>query len=90
MTDRDTHFAGFSESHYLELSDLFAEMYACQITNDHSGEDQARYTIQTLMAQRAYDLAYHTMANVTQGMAAENEHRPDLARNMRYIPDLTQ
>jgi hypothetical protein len=85
---RDTKFLGFAESHYLELSDLFAEMYACQITNDHSGEDQARHNIHDLLAQRAFDLVYHTLSHTTQAMAAECEHRPAIKECTDSIPDL--
>jgi hypothetical protein len=83
--ERDTHFALFAESHYLELSDLFSQMYACQILNDHSGEDQARYDIKELLAQRAYDLVYHASCHITESMT--HWYADDMVSE---IPDLTE
>jgi hypothetical protein len=84
-TERDIHFAIFAESHYLELSDLFAQMYACQILNDHSGEDETRHAIEDLLAQRAYDLALHIVRETGYGM-----DRFYITERVAEIPDLTE
>jgi len=85
--ERDTHFQGFAESHYLELSDLFAHMYACQITGDYSGADHARYAIKQLLAQRAYDLAIYCFVSVPDEKQSEYGDPPDC---VKHVPDIDQ
>ena len=78
MTERDTHFAGFAELLHTDLQDIMAGGYPIDVTFQKQ---------QQLIAQRAYDLAYHILYY---------EGDPDpvtdwsLENILRRIPDLTE
>jgi|SRR6185312_353652 len=79
--ERDTHFLGFAERLWAEIN----EKGKFNIDMEAPDTDEI---VTTLIAQFAYDLVYHTMEHMTQGMAAENEHHPAIAENVLHIPDL--
>lgn len=76
--ERDTHFAGFANLHYPEISKLFFTMYAriselSPIEEIDALEDE----IKKLIAQRAYDFAEHVIDVM-------------LVTSVTDIPDVTQ
>ena len=76
--ERDTHFFGF------------AKLLVAKLEKDGFVTPVYGVRPYTLIAQWAYDLVYHTLSNTTQAMAAECEHRPAIAEEIRHIPDLTE
>ena len=83
MNKRDTKFAGFAK----------AVVQECMSVHDGAmdASDWWQEQAQKIIAQRAYDLAFHVMSSTSVGLAAENEGG-ELSRkeNMRYIPDMTE
>jgi hypothetical protein len=63
--DRDTHFRGFAELLYQELSTLDGghETIISEYRNKYDKQE-----ILQLIAQRAYDLTYHTRRRTAYGM----------------------
>ena len=65
MSDRDTHFQGFAALLYQELSNLEGshETVISEYRNKYDKQEIVR-----LIAQRAYDLVYHTRVKTAYGM----------------------
>jgi hypothetical protein len=84
--ERDTHFAGFANLHYPEISKLFFTMYA-RISELRPIEeiDALEDEIKKLIAQRAYDLVEHLY-----GSAGWDRNPWKLFEDaIRDLPDMT-
>lgn len=78
--DRDTHFLGFAR---LLLQEMVEHRFL-------SGEDASLYyggKLESLIAQRAYDLAYHFIESAYQH---RGEFRGEIHASVQMLPDLTQ
>jgi hypothetical protein len=81
--ERDTHFQGFSNLLFPEISQLFFTMYARILEHGQIEEiDSIKDEIKTLIAQRAYDLVYHSLDNIWE------VHNPAIL--ISKIPDITE
>ncbi len=85
MTERDTHFAGYADLLFPELTGLFYQLYTFRHADEHSAAEQIIYLIKEHLAQRAYDLACHVLEHA----------KGDIIDNVEFyvkwnIPDLTQ
>jgi hypothetical protein len=58
-SERDTHFQGYAELFYPELSRLFYALHAYRVLREYEKADLVEQEIKEYLAQRAYDLAYH-------------------------------
>jgi len=95
-TERDTHFAGTARLFLHEIIHAIDELSTegndivdgCAMCN----WDEAKVIecLSPLIARHIFDLAYHTLWNTTQAMAAYCEHRPNVKEELLSIPDLTE
>jgi len=76
-TERDTHFLGFARLQMPELDSLFALLYQAYATGDQVKRDEYSQRIETLLAQRAYDLASFAVYKSMRGCS------------LTQIPDIT-
>ncbi len=66
---RDTHFQGFADLLFPEISKLFFTMYARILEHRQIEEiDAIEDEIRTLIAQGAYDLAIHVLSHANERM----------------------
>lgn len=86
MSARDTQFAGFAKRLLEELKPYQAMLLLALQSADQREREWAENMIQTITAQRAYDLVVHTLSNtehINLDRLTEEEHA---AR----IPDMVE
>ena len=85
MGERDTHFQGFAELLYPELTRDFYLLYTYRHANQHAMAEQVIHQIKEHLAQRAYDLAQHVL-NGNETL----QWKPLEEISVKDIPDLTE
>jgi hypothetical protein len=80
--ERNEHFKGFANLLWQDLLEANGYGYI-DVTTDDDPTDPTNYL--EIIAQRAYDLVYHTIEN-----AGEIDLIPSTAAAVAVIPDLTQ
>ncbi len=85
-SERDTHFMGFADLLYPELTRLFYLLYTHRHANEHHAADQVAYQIKEHLARRAYDLVEHAFRE----MQHEINDYYDPLDALRDTPDLTE
>ncbi len=104
MSDRDTHFAGFAKLLIQDIAKVvdFFPTYEDQLRTIQSGvsydSTEVLERLETLIAQRAYDLVEHALScnNGAEAhywpdepMSASVHYKRQLARATKDVPDLT-
>jgi hypothetical protein len=90
MSNRDTQFSGFAKLLTEELKPYQTMLLLALQSNDKREREWSENMIQTIIAQRAYDLACHILSHATQAMIAECELPSCIPECVESLPDLTQ
>lgn len=87
-TERDTHFAGFAKLLWDELlkANETADMAGYIDANESTDPTDPTNYLQ-IIAQRAYDLAYHF---IESGYARRGTFRGEVHQSVKMLPDLTE
>ena len=87
--ERDTHFAGFAKLLIQEIDEQVGAVTKWGLERNASEKEIARELYSrwtTLIAQRAYDLAYHFIENNYQHRGT---FRGEIRASVQMLPDLT-
>lgn len=83
-TERDTHFQGFAKLLMPELDSLFILLYQAYAMGDMAKRDEYSQRIQTLLAERGYDLVSHSLE-----YSQDDVYWPPQELIKEYVPDMT-
>jgi hypothetical protein len=86
MSERDTHFQGFANLLMQEIDEQVGTVTKWGLEHDIDSQEKIGQELssrwQTVIAQRAYDLAYHVLDNIWE------VHNPEVL--LERTPDLTE
>lgn len=88
---RDKQFTGYAKLLHEELKPYLTALSLALGSKNTRDLEWAEHMIQSIMAQRAYDLALHIASHVTEGdIASMDAGMSTVQQCVNAIPDLTQ